>query len=140
MVLAVRRLRPGELDHELIWLSVSVLSAFLAAVWLALGMPWPRCLFLAITGHPCATCGATRCAIQFFHGHLLAALRWNPLIFAVFCGVFVFDIYAAVVLATRAPRLRLAPLTAGEKNTVRWMVVSALALNWIYVLLNAQNY
>lgn len=140
MVWAARRLGPEELDHELIWLSVSVMAAASAAVWLALGMPWPHCLFLAITGHPCVTCGATRSAIQFFHGHFLASLQWNPLVFAALCGVLVFDLYAAAVLATGAPRLRLAPLTSSEKTTIRWLVVTALALNWIYLLLNSHQY
>src|SRR5947207_7453257 len=107
MVLAARRLGPGERDHELVWLSVSVASLTLALLWLALGMPWPRCLFLAITGYPCLTCGATRSAIQLFHGHFLAALKWNPLVFAALCGLFAFDVYAVVVLATGVPRLRL---------------------------------
>ena len=94
MQFSVRRLAPGELDHELIWLSASVLSLGLAAAWLTLGLPWPRCVFHDLTSLPCVTCGMTRCGIQFFHGHFLAALQWNPLVFAVLCGVIAFDIYA----------------------------------------------
>ena len=45
MQFSVRRLAPGELDHELIWLSASVLSLGFAAVWLTLGLPWPHCVF-----------------------------------------------------------------------------------------------
>src|SRR5205814_9034423 len=77
MQLCRRQLAFGETDHELIWLSVSVASLGLAATWLSLGLPWPQCAFHTITGHPCATCGMTRSAIQFFHGHFFAALRWN---------------------------------------------------------------
>ena len=53
MRLRVRRLAPGEIDHELIWLSVSLASLGLAAAWLAIGLPWPRCMFHEITGFPC---------------------------------------------------------------------------------------
>ena len=77
MQFSVRRLAPGELDHELIWLSASVLSLGFAAAWLTLGLPWPHCVFHALTNLPCVTCGMTRCGIQFFHGHFLAALQWS---------------------------------------------------------------
>jgi Protein of unknown function (DUF2752). len=133
MRLCVRRLAPGEIDHELIWLSVSIVSLGLAAAWLTVGLPWPRCAFHEITGFPCATCGMTRCGIQFFHGHFLAALKWNPLVFAFLCGVIVFDLYAFAVLVTRAPRLRVAFQQAG-KNYARGIVIGAFAVNWIYLL------
>ena len=107
MQLSVRRLAPGELDHELIWLSASILSLGFAAVWLTLGLPWPRCVFHDLTNLPCVTCGMTRCGIQFFHGHFLAALQWNPFVFAALCGVIAFDVYALATLMARTPRLRI---------------------------------
>ena len=106
MRLRVRRLSPGEIDHELIWLGVSLASLGLAAAWLTIGLPWPRCIFHEITSLPCVTCGMTRCGIQFFHAHFLAALKWNPLVFMALCSVTAFDLYASFVLVTRAPRLR----------------------------------
>ena len=112
----------------------------MAGIWLAAGLPWPHCLFLAITGHPCVTCGATRGAIQFLHGHFFEAMRWNPLMFAFFCAVALFDAYAVVVLLTGAPRLRVSGLTAGEKNLIRLLVVVMLALNWVYLLVNSARY
>src|SRR5262249_21880949 len=140
MRLRVRRLAPGEIDHELIWLSVSLVSLGLAAVWLTAGLPWPRCAFHEITGLPCATCGMTRCGIQFFHGHFLAALQWNPLVFAVLCGLAVFDLYALATVLARTPRLRIHVSTQRTKIFLRVSVVSALALNWIYLLLHWHNY
>jgi Protein of unknown function (DUF2752) len=131
-----RRLAPGETDHELIWLSVSVASIGLAATWFALGLPWPRCLFYDFTGRPCMTCGMTRSAIQFFHGHLLAAFQWNPLVFAALCGLSIFNVYALIVLLTRAPRLRIALWTRAEKKYAQIIVITALALNWTYLLLH----
>src|SRR6266699_3615447 len=88
------RLAPHEIDHELLWLSISLGSLGVAVLWFALGLPWPRCVFHELTGLPCVTCGMTRSAIQFFHGHFVAALRWNPLVFAFLCGVTAFDLYA----------------------------------------------
>jgi len=136
MQLCRRQLDPGETDHELIWLSVSVASIGLAAAWFVLGLPWPRCLFHDLTGQPCVTCGMTRSAIQFFQGHFLAAFQWNPFVFATLCGLSVFNAYAFIVLATRAPRLRIAHWTRAEKKYVRIVVITALALNWVYLLLH----
>jgi hypothetical protein len=129
-----RPLAPGENDYELIWLCVTPVSLALAAGWLALGLPWPHCAFLALTGHPCMTCGATRCAIAFFHGNFFAALKWNPLVFVALCGLSIFDAYAFAVLLSRRPRLRFTPFTAGEKTLLRVLVTVALLANWIYLL------
>jgi hypothetical protein len=82
----------------------------------------------------------TRCAIQFFHGHFFAALKWNPLVFAFLCGVTAFDVYAFVVLVTRAPRLRICFLAPRAKTFVRMSVVSALLLNWTYLLIHWRNF
>jgi len=137
---SIRRLAPGELDHELIWLSASVSSLALAAAWLTLGLPWPRCAFHELTSLPCVTCGMTRSAIQFFHGHFLAALRWNPFVFAVLCGVIAFDVYALSTIISRTPRLRIHLSTQRAKTLLRVSVISALALNWIYLLLHWRNF
>jgi hypothetical protein len=40
---------------------------------------YPRCPFHALTGLFCPGCGSLRAAHQLLHGHLLAALRLNPL-------------------------------------------------------------
>src|SRR6266853_7022486 len=107
MQLTRRCLGPNELDHELIWLTVSLGSLALAAGWFALRLPWPHCLFLAVTGHPCLTCGATRSTIAFVHLDFSGAWKWNPLVFTFLCGLSIFDLYAFAVLVTRAPRLRI---------------------------------
>jgi hypothetical protein len=123
-----------EPDHELIWLAVSVATIAGGVAWLALGLPWPRCPFFSVTGLPCLTCGATRSAIAFLHRDFLSALRWNPLVFAAFCGLIVFDLYALIVVTGRTLRLRVVEWTVAEKKTVRIAVISLLALNWIYLL------
>jgi hypothetical protein len=125
---------PAEPNHELIWFLVSIGSFVGSAVWLVLALPWPSCPFLSITGFPCLTCGATRCAIALFHGDLLSALRWNPLVFIGLCGVLVFDIYAAIVLIGRLPRLRIVDWTTTGKKVAGVITISLVALNWVYLL------
>ena len=134
MQLTRRRLAPNELDHELIWLSVSLGSLALAAAWFALRLPWPHCVFLAVTGHPCVTCGATRSAIAFFHADLWSAWIWNPLVFLFLSGLSIFDAYAFAVLVMRAPRLRIEHFTRTEKIVVRFVAITLLLSNWIYLL------
>ena len=133
MQICRRQLDSGDIDHELIWLSVSVLSLGAAALWLVLGLPWPLCVFHQLTGLPCLTCGMTRCGIEFFHGHFFAALKWNPLVFALLCGVIAFDLYASATLAMRMPRLRIV-FSEAEKRYLRVIIVAVLALNWLYSL------
>lgn len=140
MRLRVCRLSPGELDHELIWLSVSFLSLGLAAVWLTIGLPWPRCAFHEMTGLPCITCGMTRCGMQFFHAHFLAALKWNPLVFVLLCSVTAYDLYALATLAMRTRRLRISLDTRTARTFVRTAVIMALMLNWGYLLMHWRNF
>jgi hypothetical protein len=139
MQVVARRLEQGEIDHELVWLSASLVSLGIAVAWFTLGLPWPRCTFHQITGLPCITCGMTRCGIQFFHGHFLAALKWNPLVFALLCSVTTFDLYAFAVLVTRAPRLRVA-FGQAERNYTREVVIVALVVNWVYLLTHWRNF
>jgi hypothetical protein len=130
-----RPLAPGETNYELIWLGVSSVGLVLAASWLALKLPWPICLFHALTGRPCLTCGATRSAIAFFHGHLLTALKWNPLAFLCYCALSLFNVYAFATVVMRTPRLRVAQVNPGERKFVRGSIIALLALNWAYLLL-----
>src|SRR5713226_6040483 len=134
MQIQSRRLAPAEVDYELIWLSVSLGSLGIAAGWSALGLPWPRCTFLLVTGHPCLTCGATRAAIAFSHLGFWSAWKWNPLVFTVLCGLSIFDAYAFAVLVIRAPPVRIVQFTPAEKNFLRLIAVILLLSNWIYLL------
>ena len=140
MRLAWRRSSPADFNHELVWLAISLAALAGGALWLSLGLPMLRCPFLAVTGHPCLTCGATRCAVALFHGNLFAAWSWNPLAFVALIGVAMFDVYAAVVLLARSPRLRVIDWTRAEKNAVRIAVVVLVAVNWAYLLAHSHRY
>jgi len=140
MRLVWRRLSPEGFNHELVWLMISVATVVAATAWSALGLIWPRCPFLELTGYPCLTCGATRCSLAFLHGHFLSALRWNPLAFAALCGIAMYDLYAVVVVAVRSSRPRLVDWSALEKNGVRLAVLILIAANWIYLLAHRAQY
>jgi len=129
-----RRLLPGEFDHELVWLAISVTAFVIGAIWLRLGLPMMQCPFLAMTGYPCLTCGATRCSIAFAHGYLATAFAWNPLVTIGLCGLVLFNLYALLVLVSRTPRLRVVEWTRREKSYARVIAVSLLLLNWAYLI------
>jgi Protein of unknown function (DUF2752) len=133
MQIVRRPLAPGETDHELVWFLVSAGTFVLAASWIALKLPWPICLFHALTGHPCATCGATRAAIAFFHGRFFAAWKWNPLAFVVYVALVIFNLYAFAIVITQAPRLRVL-LASSEKKFLRVIVIALVLGNWIYLV------
>ncbi|HEY2711981.1 MAG TPA: DUF2752 domain-containing protein [Chthoniobacterales bacterium] len=129
-----RRRASNAIDHELLWLVVSLGAVALLGFWLSLGLPTPHCAFRSLTGLPCPTCGATRAAWQFLHGHFLASFLFNPLAFLAYCIVVAFDLYAFAVLILRAPRLRFTGLTSAERAAVRYSVLALLAANWLYLL------
>src|SRR5438552_5124417 len=129
-----RPLDPDETNHELLWLTVSSGGLSLTATWLALKLPWPICLFHALTGHPCLTCGATRSAVAFFHAHFLVAFQSNPLAFLFYCALSLFNVYALAVNVMHWPRLRILRLTASEKKFIRGSIIALFALNWVYLL------
>jgi uncharacterized protein DUF2752 len=129
-----RPLAPKETDFEFLFLFVSCGFAASCYFYLALGMPWPGCWVRHLTGIPCPTCGATRCALSLAHGDPLGAWRHNPLIFVCYGGTFLLNLYAAAVLLFRFPRLRLAHLPAKVKRALSALVIVALAANWIYLL------
>jgi len=42
MQVVARRLKPGEIDYELLWLGASVAWLGVAVAWFTLGLPWPH--------------------------------------------------------------------------------------------------
>ncbi len=127
-------LAPSEIDHELLWLLVSLGTLTLAAFWFAARLPTPHCAFHSLTGLPCPTCGATRAAYQFLHGHFAASFFFNPLAFLAYWTVIAFDLYAVMVLMARAPRFRLKNFSGAQKLFLRSLTVALLLGNWFYLL------
>ena len=129
-----RRLRPGELDHELIWLLVSLGAGVVTWFWLASGLPLPQCTWRALTGFACPSCGATRCVRWLCAGDFLAALLINPLIFLSLIGIAFYDVYVAIILIFRLRRLRFDHLSSRTVNLIRLSAGAALLLNWGWLI------
>lgn len=134
-----RRMPAAGFDHELVWLAVSMAALVGGAAWTSIS-GWPQCPFLAMTGWPCMTCGATRASVAFLQGNFMQAFSWNPLAALVLAGVAGFDLYAVVVLLSGAPRLRAVDWTRMQRNIAWIAVVCAVLLNWIYLLAHRGRY
>jgi hypothetical protein len=129
-----RQLRTGELDHELLWLSVSVGGALVAWLWLRLGLQTPVCVFHEVTGVACPGCGATRCVRFVFRGAWTSAFLMNPMVF-ITGSIFVFyDLYATAVLALRLPRLRFDEIPPWLGWTARVGIPALILLNWGWLI------
>jgi hypothetical protein len=129
-----RRLHPGEIDHEALWLAVSVATIVGAWFWLYLALPVPDCAFHRFTGLPCPTCGMTRCLRYTLHRDWWAAAGINPLAFLGYGAVALYDVYSATVLLFRLPRLRLDTIPTRLGRIVRYTVIVTLLGNWAWLV------
>jgi hypothetical protein len=134
VTLAWRPLRPLELDHEALWLTVGGASLCLLAIALATpGIQLPLCVFKILTGIPCPTCGLTRAVIALSRGDLGRALSMNPLAAVAGVAAIGYLVYAAAVLVLRLPRLR--PLvTPLDARILRIAAVTLVAGNWLWLI------
>lgn len=107
-------------------LGLSLLGAL--AVWLGPlvkahpGLLRP-CLFKAVTGLPCLTCGLTRCSLALLEGRPAEAFHWHPVATLLVLAsplLMAWDVRRALrgrpyppLPEQRAPRLAVAVLLAG---------------------------
>jgi len=106
--------------------SVALLAAPLAPRAAAMA---PPCLFRAITGLPCPTCGATHAVVALSHLDVAGALVANPLVtlagLAFMVGGLVGGAAALLGRPFAEPRL-------GQRARVA--LIAALGANWIWLL------
>ena len=133
-----RPLRRGELDHERVWLCVSLAAGGIGLVWFSLDLPRPVCPLHQWTGWPCPTCGATRSAQHLLAGRFAEAFRLNPAIFGGMIAVVLYDAYAGLVLLLRWPRLRFDDPAASTARMLRFAVIVVVALNWLWLISNGR--
>ena len=97
----------------------------------------PRCLLKTWTGVPCLTCGGYRALNALVHGHLLAAIRLQPLLSLLAIAAVVWLIYAFVGVLFGLPRIRVR-ITRGEKMLLTIGAVVLALANWAYLILDGR--
>lgn len=119
-------------EEEIIAL-VALTALALGAGWLRADLPTPRCVFHALTGIPCVTCGATRAFRCLLNGDFPGAFAWNPLVSIGVMAIGVGITYAGAVALLRLPRVRVQEISGQELRRMRVLVVTAVAANWVYL-------
>jgi uncharacterized protein DUF2752 len=115
----------------------AIFGAIAAAAVLGIGLlrldqlPFPVCVFKAVTGWPCLTCGATRAFARLYALDPLGALAMNPLAVATGLALVPWALADLALLPTgRALTLELSP-SAGRWT--RALAVTLAVANWLYL-------
>ena len=95
-------------------------------------LPITVCMFKALTGLPCPTCGTTRTLGRLAHGDLAGALTMSPLATLAAFLIAAWAIADAVLwLRGSALSLQVGPRVA---NALRWAAGLAFLANWFYLI------
>jgi hypothetical protein len=99
-------------------------------------LPFTVCLFKALTGLPCPTCGSTRAVGRLVHLDVTGALAMNPL---TTLAVGVLAVWALCDFALLA-RGRALEVELGRplSRLVRGLAVVVVVANWLYLLASAR--
>ena len=124
-----------DFDHEMVWGTIGLVILLAARFFPFEYVHLPRCVFLAITGRPCVSCGMTRCFIAMSRFHLAAAWRINPLGAVLFVATACYVIYAAVVVIAKLPRIRIKCTSRWEVGALIAAAFLIVAANWTYLVL-----
>ena len=117
-----------------LWLAAAASALALRPLWLAAAPILRPCVFRAITGIPCPTCGTTRAATAFLNGEFLTAFAANPLA-AGFGLLFVVGAPLATLWAIA--RWPVPLLSTPIPMWIRVGAVALVAINWLWVLASA---
>jgi hypothetical protein len=121
-----------ERQLALLWLAAATSALALRPLWLAIAPHFPPCVFRALTGIPCPTCGTTRAATALLDGRLVEALAANPLATAAGLTFIVGAPFAALwaILGW--------PVPVFPPKASRWLRLGILILivtNWLYLVI-----
>lgn len=95
-------------------------------------LPLPLCVFKAVTGLPCFTCGSTRAVARLVRLDLAGAFAWNPLVVSAAFVVAAWAL-ADLALATRGRALAVS-VPPPVARVLRVLAVLAVLANWVYLV------
>jgi hypothetical protein len=112
-----------------------------ALAWVALSwstsVPVPGCVFKALTGWPCLTCGGTRAIRALLALDAPGAWRLNPLVTAVTGGWTAYAVYGAGAVAGAWPRVKV-ELDTREGLALRVGAIACAAATWIFLVVDGR--
>jgi len=124
--------RQGAIPLGAVFLVCGVVMAAAVGLLHLDRMPVAFCLFKAVTGLPCLTCGTTRAFARLFALDLPGAVSMNPLSAAVALALVPWGVADLVLIPKgRAMALEISPAVA---PFLRVTAVTLLAANWAYLM------
>ncbi len=88
------------------WLiAVAMLTVYIISKVLGHAPSLPACLFHTITGYYCPGCGGSRAILAFFHGYLISAFCYHPVVAVFFVGYFVYMFLTSLHLLSKGRTL-----------------------------------
>jgi hypothetical protein len=126
------RAAPGRAPLGAIFAGLAVLAALGVRLVGVDGAGFTLCLFKAVTGIPCMTCGTTRALARLGRLDLPGAFAMNPL--AALAGLAVLPWALADLWLTRRGHALALDLTRGQQAVLRVAVVAAVLANWAYLI------
>ncbi len=115
----------------LVWGVTAIGGLLLRPLWLSLAPLLPPCPFRSLTGVPCPSCGTTHAAMAMLDGHILTALRDNPLT-SLLGILFVAGGVAAPIWLMAGGRI--VELPSRLPAWARIAMVAVLLANWAWVI------
>jgi hypothetical protein len=109
---------------------IGLLSLAVARFLPVLSLPY-TCPMKGVFGIPCMTCGMTHAFVHLAHGEVAAAFGASPFGALLAAGAW---LYAAIDLARAALDLPFPFLELKLQRAVVAVALSALALNWAWLL------
>jgi hypothetical protein len=93
------------------------------------------CLFHAVTGYPCPSCGTTRSVVFLLNGSFSSAFLTNPLGIPVLIGLVLFPLLLLYDVITRKQlfiRLYKTAEHSLRKPFIAYLSILLVLLNWIW--------
>ena len=126
---------------EITWLHLVALAGTLIVMgfvgsrlaWGQLPVLPPLCLFKAMTGWPCGTCGTTRAFQALARGDVITALRFQPLLMTLYLGALVVTLIDGAAWWGR--RRQWLPILLRKVSLSPWIFVGLFLFNWFYLIL-----
>lgn len=91
------------------------------------------CLFKAVAGFPCPSCGSTRAILALFHGDFIAAVQWNPLGLLITMIMVLSPLWIVYDLLSRRATLLVCYIHAEillRRRKIALPVILLLIANW----------
>lgn len=146
------------LDVSAVVLPLFLLGFLLARFAAPIFMLLPACTFRAAFGLPCPSCGMTHAGLALAQGEFFKAFTYNPLLVM---SIGILSLWSAgqwleilgrknfiVLLISEVQRKFLSVYSRNEtsrglnlnpaqsRNWLRWLVISAIGLNWLYLIIS----